>query len=168
MWLQELNAFFFFENSSNWSFYTNMIHSKNSTILNFFIWLKELDLFHDSKNWTFFCTAQRIELFSVSLKEVNFSPIDSKKWTLLNYHSKNWIFFSWLKELNHSFFWLWLTKLNYFFLNMTHRIEPLSLKFEHDSKMFFSRWLTFVPCIWLRTVFSNMTLRIEPFFLIWL
>ena len=72
-----------------------MAYFKNSTLLNLFIWLNELDLF--------FMTL-RIEPFSARLKELN----------SFQYHSKQWTFFStWLKELN--FIELSLNELNLLF-----------------------------------------------------
>ena len=123
-------------------------------------------LFHDSKNWTFFCTTQRIELFSVSLKEVNFSPIDSKKWTLLNYHSKNWIFFHDSKNWTTLLFWTWLKDV---FLKMTHFwLRTILLIWSLELNLFFF----FNSKDWPFSKFypKDWTLLIWPkgFFLIWL
>ena len=62
----------------------------------FWVWLKELNFF---LNMT-----QRIEpLFKIWLKELN----------LFEHDSKNWTFFTWLK--NWTFFWTWLKELNHLF-----------------------------------------------------
>ena len=68
---------FFFANSRNGSLFIqkNVTHSDNSTLLNLFIWIKELHLLlcttqrkepfvlHDSKNWTFFSVTHGIASF---------------------------------------------------------------------------------------------------------
>ena len=102
-WTNLIQRFDFFWNSNNgtlfqkydfknwtffelweWNSFTNMAFSKNSTLLNLFIWFNELDPFY---------MTLRIEPFFLH---------DSKN--LINSfqcHSKKWTFFSnWLKELN--------------------------------------------------------------------
>ena len=106
--------------------FTNMIHSKNSSFLNLFIWLKELDLFqNDSKNWTFsskwlknfvlwiwlridffdYDSQKGIVLFTLTLTIEPFSKYDPKDWTFLI----DWLI--WSKGL---FFLWWVTESNTF------------------------------------------------------
>ena len=94
---------------------------------------------HDSKNWTFFCTTQRIELFSVSLKEVNFFLHLTQRiepyWIITQRIESS---FSWLKELN-LFFFLECDSKNWIFF-----CDPKNCTFffECDPK----NWNFFVEC----------------------
>ena len=144
-----------------------LIFFKKSQIIEFSVWLKELNLLlwtsfqYDSKRWSFF-------FFSFWLKEMNFFQYDAK------------IFSNWLKRVEPTFFhdskkWPCFSK-------MTHRIEPLfwiwrkewnPFFFEYDAKNWTllslntSQRIEFF-CLWIRrkelNPFSlNMTQRIESF-----
>ena len=173
---------FFFEYDSKNLFFLN-IDSKNWTLLNYH-WRKELNLFSWiwRKDWSFspkfwqknqwiepsfqkwfkeLNMTQRIELFSMWLKEFNF-------WTLLqiwltlrvqpiwtfSYDSTNWTYFTWLKELN-------LIELS---------LKELNLLF-HDSKnwtfFFWRDSMNWIFSVIQRIVLSllNVIQRIEPFLL---
>ena len=188
IWLQELN-FLFFENSKSWSLFTNMSHSKNSTVLNIFLvsqrigpflnMTQRIELFFrlTELNLLFSVTQRIVSFFIkitwriepsffgyVSMNWTTFFVDDSKIWTLFfPYDSKTWAFFQKydLQELN-------LLK------NMTQRIElfkygsknwtfPFFLKTHRIKDWFFSIWLkAFNP------PFFNLTQRIEPSFYKWL
>ena len=71
-------------------FLKNMFHSENSTLLNLFMWLRELDFFfHNLKTWCFFFQKKKFYL-----QEPNFFQYDSKNWTFFSAR---------LKELNFFF-----------------------------------------------------------------
>ena len=170
-----------------------MAYSKNSTLLNLFIWLNELDLFY------------------MTLRIEPFSPTDSKNWTLFFRDSMNWIFsviqrivpsflnviqrietFCWIwpKELSHCWkilriesfykydwkfnpFWTFsYDSKNWTFFDMTRRIEPF---FECDSKncnflQKVSPRMDFLECDSKNWIFSiwlkelKLTQSIEPLF----
>ena len=118
VWLKELNLRFYV---TQW---IELLFSLTQRIELFFcqeIWLKELNFFHDSKNWTFFFQKYDSKNWNIFwIKELNlFSRIRLKELNL---------FSTWLKELNMTqrfepFFFvsIWPKEL-YFF--MTQRIEP--------------------------------------------
>ena len=69
----------------------------------------------------------RTELFL--LEEFNF---------FFKFESKNWIFQKFHFKLL-TLFWIWLTELNFFFWNMTHRIEPfLKILTHRDWTLLFN------------------------------
>ena len=110
---------------------------------------------------------------------------DSKNWTLLNYHSKNWIFFFmtqrielfeetqwieyflWSKELNlfcwmwskEFFCWMWPEELNHCW--KTWRIDPFH---QHDWELNPFWTFSYDSKKW---TFFEMTQRIKPFWM-WL
>ena len=163
----------FFTKSKNWSFFTNMTHSKNSSLLNLFIWLKELN--------TFLNMTQRIGLVSKWLKELN----RVSKWL----KEFNLFFSKWLKELNlflkmthflffgfdsELIFWLWLLEWYCFVYYDSNKpfflIRPKGLNFFYwliwPKGLFFLTWVTESNTfeherIELSSFF--MTQRIEPF-----
>ena len=166
----------FFSKSKNWSFFTNMTHSKNSSLLNLFIWLKEL-------NTCFWNMTQWIELFSIWLKELNpflslkriepssfswrkeLNPFfgDSIEHFSVLIHRIEHSFWTRLTELN-SFFGMWLKEFNRIFKSCSknwtpftwrQRIEP---SLQNDSK----NW-TFLKIIWLQDKKFFMTREMEPF-----
>ena len=120
-------TFFFFENDENFFFEYNQR-------------IGLLFLEYDARNWTpyFLNMTQRIEIIFEWLKELNF--------------------FIWLKEWNLFFFWIWLIELN-FLINktMTQRNEPFFLTLTELNP--FSLNMTKE----LDSFFLNMTQRIEPF-----
>ena len=172
---------FFSQNLRIDPFFTNMTHSKNSSLLNLFIWLKELN--------TFLNMTQRIGLVSKWLKELN---LFFSKWL----KEFNLFFSKWLKELNlfsqmtrrldfslsnmsdrNTFFWKKDDSKNWFSENINQIIQTLFwLKeffffkkitwlieielFSHDSKNWTLFW------IWLENLnfFLNVTHRIELFY----
>ena len=110
-----------------------MAYSKNSTLLNLFIWLNELDLFY---------MTLRIEPFSARLKELNSFQYHSKKWTfsLIKYDPKVWNFSDMTQRTEHFFEcdsknWTLFTKglqeLIFWFFRIFLQIWTL---FKHDSQ----------------------------------
>ena len=93
----------FFKKSKNWScwsFFTNKTHSKNSSLLNLFIWLKELNTF----SWIWL---KELDLFQNDSKNWTVSQNDSKNLTSFSQNdSKNWTFSS--KWLQIFVLWIWL------------------------------------------------------------
>ena len=81
-----------------------------------------------SKNWTFYNVSQRIELFTMCLKELNFLQCVSKNWTFYNVSQRI------------ELFWILTQRIELFFLKMTQRIEPFMTQklnlFFNDSKNF--------------------------------
>ena len=117
--------------------FTNMIHSKNSSFLNLFIWLKELN--------SFLNMTQRIGLVSKWLKELNLFLKMTQKFCSLDL-TQSW------------FFWLWLSErycFVYFDSNnwTVFKIRPKGLNF-------FDWLINMIQ----RIVFSLMSHRIEHFF----
>ena len=164
MWLKDFN---FLQTLRMEPFSKNMTHSKNSTFLNLFIWLKELDLCYMS---------QRIELFAMCLKELSRVSkwLKELKNPFLNMTQRIELLSMWLKELN-------MTQIIELFLNMSQK----NLTFLGDSKnwIFSITWLrelnpfqhdsqnwTFLFHVTYRnwTLLLNMTPRIEPVFSTWL
>ena len=116
------------DDSQNWTNFTNLTHSKKSTLVDLF--------YHYSKNWIF-----------LRLTELNlFVQFDSLNWILLQNmihsflqknmtyriepfldDSKNWTFSIWPKELN--FFSCDSNHWTLFFFNMTQRFFE-----KHDSQ----------------------------------
>ena len=193
---QRIEPFFQFD-SKNWTFclfqnvtqriellnsFTNMAYSKNSTLLNLFIWLNELDLFY---------MTQRIEPYWIITQRIE----SSFSWLWIEYFlwSKELYFLCWMwsKELN-LFCWMWPKELNHCW--KTWRIDPFCKydwelnpfwTFSYDSK----KWTFFdmtqrikLFCMWLKELkflykkwvqewifrmwlkelkFFNMTQRIE-------
>ena len=189
IWLKELNFFeydsknwtLFLDDSKKWTlfFLLNMTQRIEQIFLNmrqriepfFFpwIWRKELNSFFecDSKSWIFF------ERDSKNLFIFFFEKMRLWEMNLFQYDSKNWI---WLKWLNFYFpnmtqriepsFSIWLKELNPF-LNKTHRIEPFFLNMIHRIEPSFQKWLkklNFLSEKELNPFLENMTQRFEPLF----
>ena len=123
---------------------------------------------HNSKNWTFYNVSQRIELFTMCLKELNFLQCVSKNWTFCNVSQRIEFFFEyWLKELN--FFlednaknWTFYESKNWTLFKMIQRTNFLHIFqyiefFEYDSKNWTIKKMTFF-------FEERKTQIIEPFF----
>ena len=120
------------------------------------VWVKELNFLHDSKNWTFFRMTQRF--CWKRLKESNFFfEYDPKNRTsfyrkyvlriVFQYDSHNWTYFSaLLKEWN---IWVWLKELNFLWYDS----HNWTLK---NSKNWFSQLqeLNFFWKTWLKEFFT--------------
>ena len=155
---------FFFE-LWEWNSFTNMTHSKNSSLLNLFIWLKELNTF--SGIWL-----NGLNFFSIRLKELNrvskwhkelnpflnmthrnFSELQLKEFFLIKYasqNSKNWTFFSQISRRIELF--EKHDSQNWTIFHVTHGIEPLLSNMSHRNWIFL----------------FYMTQWIEPFFFFWI
>ena len=190
LWLKELNLFLqhdsknclFQYDSKNWTFFLNMSQRmklsflfdlriepfflKNVTFKNWTFWN------YDSKNWYFFQYDSQIWTFFFFLKkwltELNFfSKNHSKNWSFLNMTHKIWAFFLKAKILKKNT----IQRIELSF-DMTQWIEPIlqhdtknwTFFFEYDTK----NWTFFEHDSKNWTSFSDLTLRIELFFLIWL
>ena len=152
IWRKELNPFSFNETHRIESFFCEY-DAKNWTLC--LKWLGELNLREqiaqrletsffelDSKNWTFFQidskilnTFQRVELFSIRLKESNlFFECDSKIEIFCLKNSQNIELFPkiWLKELNFSQK-IWCKGCFFFEKNLIRRMEP-SWKYDFQTK----------------------------------
>ena len=143
---------FFEYDTKNWTF--------------FLIWLKELNIVlnllfeHASMVWASFSMWQRNWNFSNDSKNRTYFLQDSKNWPFWH-DSKNWIFFLNMIHRIEPFSKIWLQELNMtqriVFFNLTSRIEPLFLIWLKELNTFFwydsQKW----------TLFSETTLRIEPF-----
>ena len=154
-----------FLNSKNWSLFTNMTHSKNWTLMNLFIWHKELDFFrHDSKSCLLLFLNNMTRRIEPSFWTChNELKNDAKNWTSLfsNMTQRIEFFPKWLKVLNFFFLKMWLKRIElckydsenwtFPFFNTTHRIKD---------------WCFFFFSIWLKEL--NMIQSIEPSFSIWL
>ena len=193
--------------SKNWTFWIRLnelnpfLKKKELKELNLSgMWLKELSLFFPNVTHRIeplFMT-QRIEPFffeddsKIRLKELNLFSIwlDSKNRTLFFFNttqkfelqkknSKNWTFWTWLKELilreydlqNWTLCWTWLKELNLLLF------KEIWLK---ELNTFFQKWLKELNSSWydsknwtlfsirleeLNLFFFNMTQRIDPFVL---
>ena len=180
-WLERIEPLFEYD-SKNWiSFWVWLKKSNffffwirlNESNPFFWMWLKKIEIlvekivkkfkmfFYMTRRIgpAFFNMTQRIEPFSIWLKDLIFIQCDPKNWTffwlgLTELDPFSWI---WLRELNFSWFFSCLQELN-FFSKMTQRIEPFF--FEFDAKN-----LNPFP-IWLKELdpFLNMTRRIQHFF----
>ena len=146
--------------SKNWSFFTNMTHSKNSSLLNLFIWLKELNLFPQNDSKILFFGLDSELIFWLWLSEwYCFVYFDFYNWTFFILRPKGLNFFFDLIWPKRLFFLIWVTESNTFFehdwKNWTLRIRLKEL--NHS----FSEWLKDLNFFW------NMTQWIE-LFSIWL
>ena len=129
----------------------------------------ELIVQFNSKNWTFFNMTERIELFSILLKDLTLLVFqhDSQYWTL--FFSK-WLieiepFFStWLTEIE-PYFSTWLKELNPFFLNTTQTIDFFNLTQELNPFWICLNEFNFFP-IWFKllSLIFKLTQRIDFFF----
>ena len=160
VWLTELNLFFFLKKTNPFSL--NITKELDSYFLNMtqgieplisWRWRKELNRLifaYDSKNWNYFWMTQRIELLYMTQRMEPF-------------------FWIWLRELNFLInktitqrnepFFISLTELNPFSLNMTKELDSFFLNLTQRIGPFFQIWLQEM------NFFQNMTHRIEPFFL---
>ena len=217
IWRKELNLFSwiwrkdwsfslkFWHKSKNWTFFSKMTQRIKlsfrivSQRVHFFWkkWLEEImfQLTRKSNFWKrlkFFNMTQRIEFFSIWLKELNFL-FDSKNWTFFLIVTQNFNFLKmtrriepsfliWLIELNplceydsrrELFFSICLQELNLFSKNFTPRIEFCK---KYDTKnwtLSSSFWrnltqrLDLFETLTMERFFKNMTLRIELFFELW-
>ena len=99
---------------------------------------------NDSKTWTFFgIWLNGLNFFSIWLKELNlFCHLKELNLLLLLFHdAKNWTPFSetqlntfLIQRIEHSF-WTRLTELNSFFWNVTQRIEPSTMDWYLEVKI---------------------------------
>ena len=141
-----------------------MTHSKNSSLLNFFIWLERIEHFFlkmIQRIESFLKMTQRIEPFSQNdskflffgfdsyfwlwlLECYCFVYVDSNNWTVFWIRLKGLNFFEWLIWPKGLFFSHIIHRIEHFFLNTTERIEHS----EYDSK----NWTTF---------FLRMTQKLE-------
>ena len=125
----------------------------------------------------FFCTTQRIELFSVWLKELSpfvFQQYDSKNWTLFIYVTMNWTLFLTNQRIEPCFLiydsktWALFQKYDFQELNFLKNVTQGLNFLKYDSKnwtFFFWIWLTETLRIDLFS--SNMTHkthRVEHFY----
>ena len=126
------------------------------TELNFWVWLKELNLFEN--------ITHRTELFFRDSKELNsfFFEYDSKNWTFFWFNSKNWTLF-YLTKYNSE---------NWICFYMTQRIEFFHYDSQNWTSFFFEKdsqnWTLFF--FWIRlaelNLFSlNMTKELDSYFL---
>ena len=130
----------FFTKSKNWSFFTNMTHSKNSSLLNLFIWLKELNTFLNMTQW--------VGLVSKWLKEFNLFLKMTQRIEPFPQNDSNFLFFGFDSEL---IFWLWLLEWYCFVYYDSNKpfffslIRPKGLNFFYWliwPKGFFLTWVT--------------------------
>ena len=142
VWLKELNFFFWKMTHRIEPFYEPFFNMTQRIEL--LQWLKDFNCWKvDAENWTFSLNMtqgsgpQKIELFTMCLKELNFfffeywikelnffKNIESKNWTFfLNIDSKNWTFFLNIDSKNWTFSWRWRNELNLLWLKELNHIE---------------------------------------------
>ena len=155
--------------SKNWSFLTNMTHSKNSSLLNLFIWLKELNLFpqNDSKI-LFFGLDSELIFFWLWLSEwYCFVYFDFYNWTFFILRPRGLNFFFDLIWPKGLFFLIWFTESNTFWTRLKEsntfwtRLKESNTFWTRLKELihsFFSEWLKDLNFFW------NMTQWIELFF----
>ena len=123
----------------------------------FLIWPKERIelLWYDTKDWIFLIWPTEPNTFNITQRIEAFFQHDSKNWTLKRLFDSNNKTFLWLERIEH--FFLKMIQRIEPFLKITQRIEPFS---QNDSKnLFFGFdsyfWLWLLECYCFVYVDSN-------------